>query len=158
SQQHSGKPLAIGANDAGHHGLEISGARETDPHAAGLAASAALHGNLRALHLIEDAARFLEQQSPAVGQLHATRQAAEQRRAQLPLELSNLLTERRLLHSEPLRRPSEVQLLGDSYEIAKTTKIHLKCSASTAPVLFGSSPRRGGAWPCQTPPGPAVAM
>jgi hypothetical protein len=157
SQQHSGKPLAIGADDAGYHGLEISGAGETDPHAAGLAASAALHRGFGMFHMIEDPARFLEQQSPTVGQLHATRQAAEQRRAQLPLELSNLLTERRLLHSKPLSRAGEVQLLGDSYEIAKMTKIHLKCLAGTAPILFGSfRPRHGGAWHGQRRPSPCA--
>jgi hypothetical protein len=65
--------------------------------------------------------------------------AAEQRRAQLPLELSNLLTERRLLHSEPFGRAGEVQLLGYSYEITKMTKIHIKRSAITAAILYGSS-------------------
>ena len=45
-------------------------------------------------------------------------------RADLLLELADLLAERRLGHVQPLRRAAEVQLLGDGDEVAKVSELH----------------------------------
>jgi hypothetical protein len=48
----------------------------------------------------------------------------EQLDAEVALKIVNGLTERRLLHTKPLSRAREVELLGDSNEMAKMSKLH----------------------------------
>jgi hypothetical protein len=46
--------------------------------------------------------------------------------AELPLELADLLAERRLRDLEALRRAAEVQLLGDGDEVAQPPEVELE--------------------------------
>jgi hypothetical protein len=48
----------------------------------------------------------------------------QQRRPHLLFELTYLQAQRRLLDSEPSRRPGEVPLLGDRHEIAQMPEFH----------------------------------
>ena len=51
--------------------------------------------------------------------------SVEQFDAQLGLELSDLLRQRRLGHVKPRGRPAEVTFLGDGDEVAEVAQIHM---------------------------------
>jgi len=50
--------------------------------------------------------------------------AQEERHLDLAFERTDLLAERRLLQSEPLRGTGDVALLGDGDEVAEMTEFH----------------------------------
>ncbi len=77
--------------------MEIGSADGTEVDPSSFAAAAAAHAGLGSLNLLEDDARFLEQQLSGTGQLDAPSTAMEQRRADLLFQLSNLQAERRLV-------------------------------------------------------------
>ena len=58
------------------------------------------------------------------GQLDLALVAQQQRRADLLLELADLLAQRRLRHVQALGRAAEVQLLGDDDEVAQVAELH----------------------------------
>ena len=72
----------------------------------------------------EDLARADEERRPGGGQLDLALVAQQQRRADLLLELADLLAQRRLGHVQALRRAAEVQLLGDGDEVAQVSELH----------------------------------
>lgn len=65
-----------------------------------------------------------QQRLARLGQVHAAGAAAEQRRADLGLQLADLDRERRLRHAQPLGGLADAACLGDGDEIAEPTKIH----------------------------------
>src|SRR5574338_903300 len=73
----------------------------------------------RLFGLREGRARLFQEDLPSVGELDSRPGAFEQPHPKLRLELSNPLAQRRLSHSEPLRRATERELLRDRYEIAE---------------------------------------
>src|SRR5947208_1845570 len=75
----TGKALPVGPDDAEDKPLKIGRAGETQMNVSRLPARTALHPDLGPLHLVEDPARFIEQQCPRLGELHATRLATEKR-------------------------------------------------------------------------------
>ena len=104
--------------------MEGCGVDHTDPDPAEVATGhpASVIGG--ALHVGKDRPGIVEESDAGIGQGDAARLALEQRRADLRFQRADLLGERRLLHAQPLRRPGEVQLLGDGDEIAKMAQFH----------------------------------
>jgi hypothetical protein len=58
-----------------------------------------------------------QQRAPSVGELHPPAGSIKQRHPQLPLESTDLMTQRRLGDVQPLGRPAEVKLLSDGDEV-----------------------------------------
>ena len=56
---------------------------------------------------------------------HRALRAVEQRDAQLLLQRTDLLRQRRLRHRQALGSAAEMQLLGNGHEIAKLAQIHI---------------------------------
>lgn len=69
------------------------------------------------------------QHPPGIGESHMSSAALEERDPELALELSNLLAQRRLRDMQPIRRPTEVQLIrhrNEELQTAQTeTLIHI---------------------------------
>ena len=99
-------------------------ADEADREPADLAALDAPRLARRVLDGVEDLARAHEERRPGRGQLDLALVAQQQRRADLLLELADLLAQRRLGHVQALRRAAEVQLLGDGDEVAQVAELH----------------------------------
>jgi hypothetical protein len=72
----------------------------------------------------EDRARLVAEDGAALGELHAAREPAEEREAQLALEVAHLLRQRRLADAERLRRAREVAVLGHREEVAQVPQLH----------------------------------
>ena len=72
----------------------------------------------------QDGARVFQELGAGLGQFDAARQAQEQRRADLALQLLDLLAQRRLADTEPRGGAGEVQLVGDHGEIAQVSQFH----------------------------------
>jgi len=116
--------LAERAQQLGHEAIHR---RADEPHRqpAHLAALDAPRLAGGVLDGLEDLARPHEERGARRGQLDLALVAREQLRADLLLELADLLAERRLGHVQPLRRAAEVQLLGDGHEVAKVSEFHV---------------------------------
>ena len=69
--------------------------------------------------LPQDRLRLGEQGLARLGQLDASWLAPKQQDLKLGFEHPDLLAQRRLLNTEPLRRAGDVALLGDRDEITK---------------------------------------
>ncbi len=69
--------------------------------------------------LVEDAPGQVDEDAPGLGQLHPAAAAVEYLHTELVLESPDLLAQRRLRDVLTLGGPTEVQLLGDSEEIAQ---------------------------------------
>ena len=104
--------------------LYIARADEADRQPADLAALDAPRLARRVLDGVEDLARAHEERRPGRGQLDLALVAQQQLRADLLLELADLLAQRRLGHVQALRRAAEVQLLGDGDEVAQVSELH----------------------------------
>jgi hypothetical protein len=76
------------------------------------------------LELGKDRAGIVEKSTPGVGQLDTTRFSAEELHIELAFDRLDALTERRLLHAKPLRRPGDVSFLGNSDEILQVPEFH----------------------------------
>lgn len=72
----------------------------------------------------QDGARVLQELGAGLCQFDAARQAQEQRRADLALQLLDLLAERRLADAQPRGGAGEMQLVGDHGEIAQVSQFH----------------------------------
>jgi len=72
----------------------------------------------------EYCAGVVEEGPASVGQLNATRLAAKQLYIKFALDSLDALTERRLLHAEPLGSPRDVFFLGDRDEISEMPQLH----------------------------------
>src|SRR5580693_10224898 len=62
------------------------------------------------------------------------RAALEEANAQLAFQPLHLLAQRRLHDVLPLRRPAEVQLLGQRHEVAKLPKLHTRRQVRIQPI------------------------
>jgi hypothetical protein len=70
-------------------------------------------------------ARVRQQELAVLGEPHLARGALEQPRAEPGLELADLARERLLGEQETLRRPREVELLGDRDEGAQQARVEI---------------------------------
>jgi hypothetical protein len=91
---------------------------EADAQAAGLTVRCTLSGALRALRLRQREPSLGQEGAPRRRELDTTRDALEQPRADLPLEVTDLSAEWRLRDAEPQGRASEVELFGHGDEVA----------------------------------------
>jgi hypothetical protein len=78
----------------------------------------------RTVRLGQRQPRFDEERSACVRQLDSTARPIEEADAEVTLEATNLLTERRLRDVKTLRGSTEVQLFRDGDEVAKVPKLH----------------------------------
>ena len=115
--------VAKGPQQLGHERVHRR-ADEADRQPADLAALDAPGLAGRVLDRVEDVARALEEVRAGRGQLDLALVAQQQRRADLLLELADLLAQRRLGHVQPLRRAAEVQLFRDDDEVAQMAELH----------------------------------
>jgi hypothetical protein len=92
---------------------------ERDAQRAELPASDAPRGIDGEIERLEDTPGAMEKRLPCIGERDVTRRARQQLSPEVPLELPDRGAQRWLRHVEPLRRPAEVQLLGDRDEVAK---------------------------------------
>src|SRR5206468_11020372 len=86
---------------------------ETKPDPPGVATGGAADGGNRVRDLPEDRPRLGEQRLPSLGQLDASRLAAEQLHLKLGFERTDLLAQGRLLDAEPRRRTGDMALFGN---------------------------------------------
>src|SRR5205085_7892865 len=100
------------------------GARETEPDPPGLAAAGAARCGDSMLDPIQDRPCFSEERLARLGQLDTARFAPEELYLEFGFERADLLAQRRLLNAQPLRRASDMALLGDGDEIAKVPQFH----------------------------------
>jgi hypothetical protein len=119
--------------------------RLDEPHAEppDLPPGGALGRAPRALRLGERQACFREEGEAGGGELHAARDAREERRADVALEVADLPAQRRLGDVQARRRAAEVQLLGDGDEVAQVAELHggLPRGYRTAPKMYWTSRR-----------------
>jgi len=78
----------------------------------------------RALRLSQRQPRFGQERSAHVRQLDPSIRSMEEADAEVTLEATNLLTERRLRDVKALCGAAEVQLFRHGQEIAEVTKLH----------------------------------
>jgi hypothetical protein len=86
----------------------------------GGAAGAAVGGVDR----VEGRPALAQQHRPGGSQRDGAAGAFQQRHPEPPFELPDRARQRRLGDPEPLRRPPEVQLLGDGDEVAQLPRLH----------------------------------
>ncbi|MCY1228651.1 hypothetical protein D9M72_409780 [compost metagenome] len=109
----------------GHHAAERRGFRESQGQFADLAARRALRGQDGGLRALKNVLRAGEEGAARVVQDDAAAGAVEQRRADLLLQLADLLGQRRLRHAQLFRRAREVLGLGGGDEIAQMAEFHM---------------------------------
>jgi hypothetical protein len=63
------------------------------------------------------------------------RRPLHQRHAQLPLDLADRPRQRGLRHTQPFGRPSEVQFLGDGYEISELSDLQIVHTSTVSMAL-----------------------
>jgi hypothetical protein len=117
----------VHAEEAEHVGEDRRVGRrldEADAEPPDLAARRALGSPLRALGLGERETRLGEEGAPRRGERHAARDALEERRAELALEVADLPAERRLRDVQAPGGAPEVPLLRDGREIAEVPELH----------------------------------
>ena len=119
----SGACVAKRAQQLGHERVHRR-ADEADRQPADLAALDAPGLARRVLDRVEDLPRPDQERLAGRGQLDLALVAQQQRRADLLLELADLLAQRRLGHVQALGRAAEVQLLGDDDEVAQVAELH----------------------------------
>lgn len=107
------------ADDARHEGMERHGAGEADGDAALLAACRAAGCRDRVLDACQDSSCVVEQRFAGLGELDASRLAAEELDVELGFERPDLLTERWLLYAQSFGGAGDVLLLGDGDEVAQ---------------------------------------
>ena len=124
-QQLQGDPrmLLPKAADQRRQDAVVDGADEADGEPANGALGGAAGMDDRRLGLVEQAAGFVEQHAPGLGELDAALGADQQRRADLALESADLHAERRLREVEPPGGAAEMQFLGDGHEVAKAAQV-----------------------------------
>lgn len=76
------------------------------------------------LHRLQDAHRLGIEARTGAHELRAPGGAVEKFRPEVAFEVADRVAEWRLLHPDPLGRAREMQLLRNSYEVAKMTKLH----------------------------------
>ena len=83
-----------------------------------------LNLDARLLQLLQDGARVSEEQRARLGQRHVALHAMKERRAQLILELPDLLADRRLRHIELFGRARKVQMPRHGLEVRELVNFH----------------------------------
>ena len=73
--------------------------------------------------MLQQGAAFREERIARRGKRDPPVGSVEQLRADVAFELTDRLGERRLRHPQPLRRPAEVEFLGDGDEVAGGAEI-----------------------------------
>ena len=68
--------------------------------------------------------RPISQELSGRSELDPTGSAVEERDAELRFQAPDLLRQRGLRHVQPVRRPAEVELLGDGKEVAQVSQLH----------------------------------
>ena len=128
---------SVVADRAGHERMERGGRGEADADDAGFALRGTARAAQRVVGQSQDRARIRQQALACLGQCHAMGQPVEQSRTDFRLELPDLLAERRLADPEPDRGAREMQLLGDSQEIAEVAQLHILYVSSSADLYIG---------------------
>jgi NADH-quinone oxidoreductase subunit N len=100
------------------------GRRQADDQPPGECAALLFQVELRALHLLQDAACMLQQPLAGLGEHHAAPVALEQRLAQFDLERTHLPAQRRLRHLQVARRLREAAELGNVHEVFELLQVH----------------------------------
>jgi hypothetical protein len=80
--------------------------------------------SFRVIHRGEDDGRRIQQLAARVGQLHASPEPIKEPLPQRPLQLGNLLAERRLRHEARLRGPAETTRLRHRDEVSELMHFH----------------------------------
>ena len=92
---------------------------EAEVEAPDLAGGGHLRSLDRPLDSLEDHPDLVVEHAAGVGDRHAPLRPVEELHADLGLQARDLLAQRRLDDVQPLRRASEVELLGDRGEVAE---------------------------------------
>jgi len=116
--------VAVGADGLRQVGVEHGRRGKAYGDRAAFAAAQAACGVDGAIGAGQDGARVFQELGTGLGEFHAARQAQEQRRADFPFELLDLLAERGLADAQPGGGAREVQLFGDHREIAQVSQFH----------------------------------
>ena len=123
-QLHGGMGFPVAADEVRGETVRDGGTREAERQAA----RGALRGLRPARHAApdgrQDGARFLEEHGPPFRELDSPRKPAQERVAELALEVAHLLRERRLLDAQDAGRAREASRLGNGHEIAQVSQFH----------------------------------
>ncbi len=98
---------------------------EAEPDPPGFAARRPAGGVDRMIDLLQNGLRLGKQHLAGLGQFNPARLALKQLRAKLGFERADLLTERRLLDAQALRRAGDMPLLGNRDEVARMAQFHI---------------------------------
>src|SRR5262249_18093771 len=123
-QRNERRHLAERTNHAWDEWMERGRAREAHDDTSLLAASSPSRGRKRAIDLVENDARPIEERHSCVRQLDAARLTFEELHAELLLQRADLHAERRLLDSQAFRSPGHVLFFSDGNEIAEVAQFH----------------------------------
>lgn len=111
-------------------GAELVADEEADPQLSSLARDVSDPAPTR-LRDRQQERRFVAELVPGAGERDLSAASHEKLGAELLLELANLPAEHRLGDVEALRRPSEVQLLGDGDEVAEPSQVKGRARSAT---------------------------
>ena len=114
-------PLGL-AKDLRHR--VVAGVDDPDPQAGRRPGGVPRHRR-RPVHLSEDLARLDQERGTSLGQPHVVGGALQQAHPKLPFQPLQLLAQRRLNDVFPGGRVAEVQLLGQSHEVAQLAQLHI---------------------------------
>lgn len=97
---------------------------QDDAGAAGRGEGSAAGATLGGLYRVQRRPGLSQEHPPGIGQGDRTAGAFQQRRPKAPFELADRPRQRGLRDPEPLRGPSEMQLLGDGDEVPQLPRLH----------------------------------
>jgi hypothetical protein len=89
-----------------------------------------VHVSAQRLGLGEDGSGAGRDQLAGLGRVHGSGRAVQQLRTQLPLELPDLVRERRLRHVQLVGGTREVPVSRHRFEVAKLPYLHVRCGLS----------------------------
>ena len=112
----------------------IAGIDDVGPQRGSRADRAAGHPR-GAVHMRQDLPRLDQEHRPGSSQRDVVRTALDEADAQLTFEPLHLLAQRRLHNVLPLRRPAEMQLPGQRYEIAELAQLHARRQARARSII-----------------------
>jgi hypothetical protein len=124
SQGHRRVGLTKYPNDPRHEWMKWARGCNSDADLALLASCRAPCRLKGAIELRENGSGIVEKSLSGIGQFDTTGLSAKELNIKLALDCFDALTERRLLHAQPLGSPCNVAFLGNCDDVSKVSQLH----------------------------------